>query len=417
MDSGRSTNVADEQLVFGRQAELDSVRAWMLGAAAALMGVGIVLVYSASAVRAEGFGWSLYFVAKQLRWMALGAVAMLAAWHVDYRRLARLRWLLLVAGLGVLAGVLIPGVGAVVNGARRWYRVAGYSIQPSEAAKVLLVAALAAFLSRVDKERPWPFRRFAGMAALATAAAGLIAVEPDLGTGLLVGTALMAMVFAAGAPIRHLLLAGAAGAALFWRYEHLAARFAYVWERIAAWRVGGSEGKAYHAWISVQSLKSGQLYGMHPGQGWAKLGYLPEAHTDFIFSVAGQELGLVGAAGIVLAFAVIVVCGMRLVRLCPDLFGQRLAFGLTLMLGLQAAIHVAVVTAATPTKGISLPFVSFGGSGLVCSMAMLGLLASITRHAYAAHLGLIGRAQGGSPWAAHLLGRLIRRPKTPSAVR
>ncbi|MFW5857912.1 MAG: FtsW/RodA/SpoVE family cell cycle protein [Planctomycetota bacterium] len=411
----------DRDLLLARQAELDALRAWILGAAATLAGLGLVLIYSASAVRAEGFGWELFFVERQVWWLAAGLAPFALAWRIDYRWIAAVRWPLLLFGLGALVAVLVPGIGHEVNGARRWFRVAGYSIQPSEAAKVVLVAAMAGILARMEDRLPKSLLRFLVAMGLALGSAALVAMEPDLGTAVLLATVLSAMVFAAGARLVH--LAAGAGLALAGlavllavRFDAIASRFGYVWDRVLAWHEGDVHGKGYHAYMSVQALKSGGTFGMAPGRGWAKLGYLPEAHTDFIFAVAGQELGLAGTAGILLVFAVLIICGMRLVRVCPDGFGSLLAFGITLLLGLQAAFNIAVVTGATPTKGISLPFVSFGGSGLVCSMTMLGLLASITRHAYGPHLRVAAPAGSGSAWGAHLLAGLVRGDSVRASV-
>jgi cell division protein FtsW len=408
--------------VLARQAALDGWRRWLFGSVAALVGLGLVLVYAASAVRAEqSFGWSLFFVRKQLLWIGIGTLALVAAWLLDYRWLLRLRWALLALGLGLLAAVLVPGLGVEVNGARRWFRLGGYSVQPSDAAKLILVAALAGLLARHGSRLRESFACFLGLAALPVAAAGLIAAEPDFGTAVLIGTVLAAMVYVAGARLRHALLAGLLGlpvlaAGVAWRYESLARRFGYVWERIAAWAEGGSTGKAWHAWMSVQSLKSGGLEGAGPGQGWAKRWYLPEAHTDFIFAVAGQEFGLVCTLAVVLLFGILIVCGARIAREVPDSFGATLVFGLTLMLGLQAAFNIAVVTAAIPTKGISLPFVSFGGSGLISAMAMVGLIGSVTRHSLAAEVRLARDGAGTGGWGAHLLAGLLGRTRRAASA-
>ncbi|MFH0910293.1 MAG: FtsW/RodA/SpoVE family cell cycle protein [Planctomycetota bacterium] len=393
--------IGPEEALRLRRRDFDRLRSWMLGAATLLLGLGVVLVYSASAIRAERYGSSLYFLERQLTWMGVGLAAFFLLSRVDYRRLASLRWVLLGAALGLLGAVLF--FGPRINGARRWLRWGAYSLQPSEAAKVLMVVVMAAFLARLEGRVRSSLGRFLAVASLALAAAALIAVEPDIGTALLVAVVLLAMLVAGGARIRHifvlLLLAGPPAAYL------LATHFSHIMGRIHAWIEGGTSGKAYHAYMSLQSLGSGGLFGMGPGAGWAKLYYLPEAHTDFIFAMAGQEFGLVCSLGILTAFAVFVGCGARLSRLAPDAFGSHLAFGLTLMIGLQAALHVAVVTAAVPTKGISLPFVSFGGSGLVCSLAALGILASIARHAWRPEPGYPAAQNEPADWRATLFAR------------
>ncbi len=384
-----------------RQAECDRVCAWLVAAVAALLAVGIVLVYSASAIRAdEQMGTSLYFLKRQALWIGFGLAAAFALSRIDYRRYYALRWPLLVATVGLLVTVLV--LGRPINGARRWLHPFGYSVQPSELAKYALVVVLAAFLAHGARNRPMTARRFAGLAGLVLMAAGLVAAEPDLGTALLLAGVLFAMLLAAGARVLHmgLLLAGVGPVALWL----MLTRYAHVAGRIQAWLQGGSEGKAHHAFMSLQTLGSGGLLGMGPGAGWAKLYYLPEAHTDFIYAVGGQELGLVGALGILAAYAVLVGCGLRLAMRAPDAFARYLVFGITLMLGAQAAMHIAVVTASVPTKGISLPLVSFGGSGLVCALAGIGMLVSVARHAYAP-AGRLAAGADSEPWSAHFLAR------------
>lgn len=401
----------DEPLVEARARvrRMDRLRDALLGSTAVLVAFGLVLIYSASAIRAEQFGWSFYFVEKQLQWLFIGLVAFAACWFFDYRWLSKLSGPMLIVLGAMLVLVLVPGVGTEVNGARRWFRIGGLSIQPSELAKIGLVVAMAALLARSHEKR-LRFWRFLGAILVALGGAGLIAMEPDVGTGVLVATVLALMVFAAGARIGHLLLAflvtAPPAAALVYH------RMPYVFERIYAWLQGESGGKGYHAYISTQAIRAGELTGQGIGRGWAKLGYLPEAHTDFVFAVAAQEYGFIGASLVIGAFGLIALAGLGLVRACPDRFGSLMAFGLTLMLGLQAAFNIAVVTATVPTKGISLPFVSFGGSGLVCSLALMGLLASITRYGCAAERALLSDQAGPSPWRAHLLARLRERVRT-----
>jgi cell division protein FtsW len=222
-----------------------------------------------------------------------------------------------------------------------------------------------------------------------------------MGTAALIGLVLFLMIFSSGARKLHIFLCAIfvmpAGAV------YVCSHLDYVLKRIYAWLEGGSTGKAYHAYMSTQSMASGGLTGVGPGKGWAKLWYLPEAHTDFIFAVAGQEFGLVGTIGIVLAFMVIAYCGIKIIRLVNDTFASQLAFGITMLICLQAAFNIAVVTATTPTKGISLPFVSFGGSGLVCSMFAIGVMASVTRNAFRPQLQLIKGKASDSAWSAHIL--------------
>lgn len=348
-------------------------RARLLMIVISLTGFGVIMVYSASALRAaRGGGWELSYAANQLAWLCVAVVGMLVMTFVPYGLWRRMRWLVLLVACGLLAMVLTP-MGTRVNGANRWLRFGGFNVQPSELAKIALVLFIAAWLSRVPGGRPRFFRDVIPLCAIVGVAVALVGMEPDFGTASLLACAAGVTMLAGGVRIWQflLLITPVVPAAAWYGYT----KFDYINRRIHTW----AAGEAYHTNASELAIGSGGVWGVGLGQGPAKLDFLPEAHTDFIFAMVGQETGLVGALSLVGLFAILVWQGMAISRNAPDRFGSLLAFGLTAVIGGQALFNMGVVTGLLPPKGISLPFVSFGGSGLVVFYAMIGLMASVTR--------------------------------------
>jgi cell division protein FtsW len=265
-----------------------------------------------------------------------------------------------------------------INGAHRWIRFAGQQFQPSELAKVALVLFLAFWLDKHGSDPTRFWRVFAPCAAVGAAVAVLVAAEPDLGTGLGIGVTLVVMLFAAGIPARQLALlpAGAAGpvAAMVllvpFRLKRLVA-FLDPW--------ADPMGSGYHVVQSMLAVGSGGLWGVGLSQGRQKLFYLPEPHTDFIFAVISEELGLVGAVTVLVVFAVLAWRGLRAAGRAPDDFGTYLATGLTVLVVAQALFNISVVLALVPTKGIPLPFISYGGSSLSIGLTAMGILLNVSQ--------------------------------------
>jgi cell division protein FtsW len=375
-----------------------------------LLALGTVMVYSASFVYAERrFGAATFFLERHCIYVLLGCAALFTGCLCDYHWLARRwQWLFPIAGV-LLAAVLIPGVGATFNGARRWFAFGPVTFQPSEAVKPLLVAALAGWLvSR--RERLGSFREgFLPSAGLVAGAAGLVALEPDLGTAMLLFGVLGAMLFSAGLKLRHAL--PAAGAALLLAASLAWMKLDYLRARFGDWWSGGADplGRSYQSTQALIAQGSGGLVGCGVGQGKSKLLFLPEPHNDFILALIGEELGWLGAAAVVCCFACLVWLGWRIARRAPDLLGSLIAFGLTLMLGAQAALNIAVVTRSVPTKGIALPLVSYGGSALIFTLFSIGLLLNVAAHLPApAPEVAAAPSRFGELWRA-LLGRLSNR--------
>ncbi|MBN2711902.1 MAG: cell division protein FtsW [Planctomycetes bacterium] len=358
-------------------AVLDSCREQLIGVVATLVAFGVVLVYSASSVRAYHFGWEMKYLANQLQWLAVGVVGFMIASRINYRRLERWWIPAFLLTLSLLVAVRTPGVGTKVRGAYRWLRFGGFNMQPSELAKVGLVIVVAALLARSRDGKLGFWKNVVPVIGVIGIAAGLIVIEPDFGTAALISTVLLGMLIAGGAKFWHIGIMIVAGVPPVVFYG--ITRFNHINERVAAWLSGSNSGAGWQPWMSKVALGSGGLTGEGLGQGTAKLYYLPDAHTDFIMAIAGQELGLAGTLSIVCLFVYFVYLGFKISSHAQDRFGSLLAFGIVSMIGLQAAFNMAVVTASIPPKGISLPFVSFGGSGLCVALAATGLLVSVTR--------------------------------------
>jgi cell division protein FtsW len=346
-----------------------------------LVGLGVVMVYSASAIRAqERFGDPAFFLKKQILWALIGVTGMVWLMGRDYRSLRPFILPLLFLAFGMLTLVLVPGIGVKVNGARRWLRLLGFSFQPAEMAKLVLVGYLARLLAGKEAR----LREFgAGILPPLTVCAAfflLIALQPNYGTAVVVLLTSLAMLFAAGARVTHL-AALAVGvvpplALVFWSVPHVRGRILALLDPAQA-----SPKVLYQALQSQVALGQGGGLGRGLGEGMQKLYYLPEPHTDFIFAIVGEELGFAGAALVVAFFALLLWRGIRIALGAPDRFGALLGLGITFVIVGQAAINFGVVVGLLPTTGLPLPLVSFGGSSLVVTLLGLGVLLSISQAA------------------------------------
>lgn len=343
---------------------------------ATLLALGAVMEFSIIAPKASTLQVGLKYLLKHSLWVVLGMAALFVMRRFDYRRLRKYALPIAVAAGLLLIVVLIPGIGTERNGARRWLRVGSFGFQPSEPAKIALLIAVAA-LAAAKGERMREFR--AGLLptmGVIGAAVGLVLLEPDFGTAALLGVIGLAVALAGGTPPLPIAGAGMAGAAgvgfLVWQSP---ARLARVFAFLNPW--AHLDGAGYQVVHSLLSLGSGGILGKGLGAGQQKLYYLPEADTDFILAVIGEEFGLIGVLAVILLFVILIREGMRISVGAKDLFGGLLAFGITIMIALQAMIHIAVVTASVPTKGITLPFVSSGGSSLFVALAAVGVLMNI----------------------------------------
>lgn len=347
-----------------------------------LVGLGLVMVYSASAaVAREQVGADSPvanpFLVKQLVAAAIGLAGMLVAMHVDYRRLKEPAVIYaLLAGLGVLLVLVL--FQPVLNGTRRWFFFGPLSLQPSELAKLVLIPYLAYQIERKAGEVNRP--EFLVPATVATAlVAGLILLQPDYGTAvLLVGTVGL-MVFLAGLAWRYIALGSLVVAPVL---AVVLVSEGYRRDRLFAFLdpMADPLGTGYQVLQSLIAVGAGGVFGVGLGNSGQKLFYLPHPHSDFIYAIVAEELGMIGALAVVALFLVLLWRGVRAALNAPDLFGRYLGLGLTAVLVLQALINVSVAIALLPTKGIPLPFLSYGGSSLVVSMTAAGMLLNLSEH-------------------------------------
>lgn len=348
--------------------------------ALALLTIGLVMVFSASSPMAfHEFGDSMYFVKRQLFWALLGTVAMVVTMNIDYHLYQRFTAAIYAAAVGLLGLVLIPAVGTVAGGARRWIVLGGLvRIQPSEVAKVAIIMVLAAYLSRTGARVQRFWTGIAVPLVLVALPLALIVMEPDLGTAVAILAVCIVMLFMGGTSIAHLLLlVPPAVAGMVWLVVTEEYRFRRYMAFIDPWQDPLDTG--WHVIQSLLALGSGGLFGLGLGMSRQKYHYLPETHTDFIFSILGEELGLVGCAAVVVLFFVFAWRGMRAALRAPDRFGGLLCAGLTCMIVFQALMNIGVVTSSIPITGISLPLISAGGSSLTVTMASIGVILNVSR--------------------------------------
>jgi cell division protein FtsW len=371
-----------ENSTTGMLNALEEVR-WDLWLAVTTIGLvlfGVVMVYSASgAIAGARFGSSSHFLLRQLVWAALGLGVMLMAMKVDYHHYERPAVIYGLLGLSVFLLVLALFFPAR-NGAHRWITFGSWSAQPSELAKIALIVFLARFLVRREEEGELEDFKLTMLPACVVMGllAALIMKEPDLGTTVMLGVVFVVMMFAGGVPLLHLLKLSPL---LLPAVYFFIIREPFRWKRILVFLNPESDpqGDGFQVLQSLIAVGSGGISGAGLGEGKAKLFYLPEPHADFIFAVVAEELGLIGAATVVLVFSFFMWRGFKVSRRAPDRFGQLLALGLVTMIIGQAFFNISVVLSLVPTKGIPLPFVSAGGSSLLFALAAVGMLLNISR--------------------------------------
>ncbi|HLM58225.1 MAG TPA: putative lipid II flippase FtsW [Pyrinomonadaceae bacterium] len=355
---------------------------WLFAAAVALSLFGVIMVYSASAVVASSQNHTqYYYVVRQAMWTAVGLVAMLVGMRMDYTLLRGGR---VAYGLLGVTVVLLVAVFAFppINGARRWIRFAGFSLQPSEMAKLALSVFLARFLERRAGTEGAFFGTFAPCVLMTGLLAVLVVAEPDLGTALMLAVICVTVLFTAGARLTHLGLAaapalvGVLALLLFvpWRLKRLVT-FLDPW--------ADQQGAGYQVVQSLLAVGSGGVHGLGFTEGRQKMFFLPFAHSDFIYAVISEELGLLGGLGVVALFALLLWRGMKAALGSPDRFGMLLGVGIVAGIVTQALFNMSVVLALVPTKGIPLPFISYGGSSLVPTLFSVGVLLNISQHSRA----------------------------------
>ena len=357
-----------------------SVDRWLFVVTLLLVFVGLVMVFSASAVMAkERYHSGYFFLLRQLGWASVGFVVMLAGMRIDYKRFKHPAVVFSLLGLTTLMLISVFFLDRAHN-THRWIHFGGFSFQPSELAKPVLILFLAFFLENRTKSMD-DWRNTLIPAVLPTLVfIGLIVFQPDLGTAIACAAITLCILFVAGLRMRYIAYS-VLGSLPFLYF--LIFHVAYRRDRILAFLnpYSDPQGKGFHIIQSLIAVSTGGLTGVGLMEGKEKLFYLPEPHTDFIFSVLGEELGLVGCIAVVLLFAIFCWRGIRTALHTQDLFGRFLAIGITSMVVVQAFINISVVLGLMPTKGIPLPLISYGGSSLFITLGCIGVLLNVTKQA------------------------------------
>lgn len=379
MRSGAAVRTPPAQRVAVRSYVSAPPDSTLFAVVAALVGIGLVMVFSASSATAYAeHGDIAYYVKRQLIWLVVGLVCAYGAYRAPLERLKRAAPLLLVAaGVGLVL-VFVPHVGLGVNGGRRWIGFAAMSVQPSEFAKLALVVYLAALLSVRGQRITSLVDGLFPLCIPVVVMALLVLKEPDMGTASLLVLTAFALFFAAGARVAHLF--GIAAATLPVAVISVLSssyRRARIFAFLDPWKDPQNTG--FHIVQSLLALGSGGMLGVGLGASRAKFFYLPEQYTDFIFSILGEELGLIGTLAVVVLFVIFTYRAMRIALAAPDRFGFLLATGCAMMIAIQAFVNVGVVTSSWPVTGVPLPFISFGGSSLISSLVAVALIANVGR--------------------------------------
>jgi cell division protein FtsW len=354
------------------------------------------MIYSTSAIFAQDkYDDSYYYLKRQALWIIFGLIGFSVALNIDYRDFRKYSMPILLISMFLLALVFVPGIGRAAGGARRWIKVGAFSFQPSELAKLAVILFLADRLTVRRRHIGRFWRALLFPLLLTCLVMGLVILQPDLGTTILIALISAILLFSTGVPLKLLFPAVLAAVPAVYL---LVFSSSYRARRITAflnpW--ADPEGAGFQIIQSFIALGSGGIGGMGLAQSRQKFYYLPAAHTDFIFSIIGEELGFAGAIIILGLFLVIFIVGMRLARGAPDFFGFLLGIGIVSIISLQALINIAVVTGSLPTKGLPLPFISFGGSSMLFNLVAIGVLMNIGRQAEA-------------PQTRHYLTRRARR--------
>jgi cell division protein FtsW len=349
-----------------------------LGLTLALVILGIIMIYSASAhLAAKRYHNSFFFAQKQVAFAFFGTLAMIGFRFFPYQNLQKKVYWLLGGALLALMLVLIPGIGSRMGGASRWFRFFGISLQPAEFAKLILVIFLASSMARHQEIMKDLFKGFLFHWGVVGVFIVLVILEPDLGMAITMALITGIMLFVGGVRVRHLLVSIIPviplAYLLVWRVPYRRMR---VLSYMDPWK--DPLGSGFHLKHSFLAFGSGGLTGQGLGGSQQKLFYLPEPHTDFIFSIVGEELGFIGVAIIAALYLVLIIKSLKLAMKVRDLFGTYLVVGITVMIGFQALINMLVVMGLLPTKGLPLPFLSYGGSSLLLNMICIGILMNIT---------------------------------------
>jgi len=344
-----------------------------------LISIGIVMIYSASSIYAwEKYKDSLFFLKRHLSFLVVGLLLTFLVMGIDYRKLEKWAKPLLIFSLLLLILVLIPGIGREVAGARRWFRFKFISFQPSELVNMAIIIYIAGFIARKGNLIRTFLQGFLPPMLILGLTVLLIILQPDLGTALALGIVVFIMLFVSGARLAYLLsLVVASLPVLYILIFSVPYRKMRIVSFLNPWL--DPKGSGFQIIQSQVALGSGGIFGMGLGHSRQKLFYLPAAHTDFIFSIIGEELGLLGTIGVIILFMIFIQQGFKVIKNAPDKFGYFLSLGLVLMISLKAIINVGVSCGVLPTKGLPLPFISYGGSSFIFDLVSVGILMNIAR--------------------------------------
>jgi cell division protein FtsW len=346
---------------------------------AVLICVGIVMIYSASSIYAwERYRDGFFFLKRHVSFLGIGLLLAFLAMLIDYKTLKKISKPLVAVSLLLLVLVLIPGIGREVAGAKRWFRFKFLSFQPSELASLAVIIYAADFISRKEEDIKHFLKGFLPPVMVLGMTAALILIQPDLGTTVAIAAVIFIMLFVAGVRLRYLFsIFLAALPLLYILIFSVPYRRVRIMAFLNPWL--DPKGSGFQVIQSQVALGSGGLFGVGLGHSRQKLFYLPAGHTDFIFSIIGEELGLLGTIGVIVLFLLFIREALKVIKNAPDRFGYFLSLGIVLLITLKAVINIGVSCALLPTKGLPLPFISYGGSSFVLDMIGVGILVNIAR--------------------------------------
>lgn len=337
---------------------------------------GILMVYNSSvAIAMRDFSDPYHFVRDQIRWIGIGTILFIFFSFIDYRVWFRFSLPLLLIVLLLLLAVFIPGIGIRALGAHRWINFGFFVLQPAELSKLAIVIYLAAWFSYKEKRRTIAFLLLLSMVV------GLIMLEPDMGTAMILLTIALILYFFSGAPLSHffiiipIVIIGVGVLAIIAPYR-IARLTTFVNPQ------SDPLGASYHIRQVLLSLGSGGWFGVGLGKSRQKYAYLPEANTDSIFAIIGEEVGFIGAVGLIILFCLLVWRGIRIAKYIPDPFGKLIALGVSFWIGIQAMVNIGSMVALVPLTGVPLPLISYGGSSLIVLFSALGIVTNISRHSH-----------------------------------
>ena len=342
-----------------------------------LVGMGIVMVYSASSALAiKKFGNGYFFLQKQAMFSLIGIVVLVTFSYIPFRLYRVLVYPVLAAAIAMLVAVVFSGLGVTAGGSARWLQLGPVQFQPSELARLALVIYMAYSMSKKGEQLRDFYVGFLPHFLVLGLFTGLLLVQPDFGSIVIFAALTWIMLFVGGCRITHLLSVIVVLAPMAWLFmTHAEYRVKRLMSFMDPWQYPADEG--YQIVHSLMAFGTGGITGVGIGKGYQKLFYLPEPHTDFIFSVVGEELGLIGVMTVILLYGIMIMRGIRIARHAQDRFGSLMAMGITVTLGLQVCINMGVALGMLPTKGLTLPFLSYGGTSLLINMAAVGIMMNI----------------------------------------